>query len=88
MEPHDELSVKAKVKVKRKVPQFNHKPDLQLVRKPELRALLGLGRSQTDEVVKQPDFPKPVPLSGRPAWREADLLAWMTAPRILKRDAR
>ena len=50
---------------------------------------VGLRRTQIGELIKDGQFPKPVPLSdsGRAiAWLEADLIAWQNA-RIAARNA-
>jgi predicted DNA-binding transcriptional regulator AlpA len=47
----------------------------------ELRLILSLGRSQANEVVNRPDFPRPVRLTpnGDRRWRIAEVEAWMAA---------
>jgi prophage regulatory protein len=56
----------------------------------ELPQFVGLRRTQISELIKEGQFPRPVPLSdaGRAvAWLEVDLVAWQTA-RIAARNSK
>jgi prophage regulatory protein len=61
----------------------------RIFRRSELPPLVGLRRTQIDELISKGEFPRPIKLSdsGRAiAWLEADLAAWQ-AKRVAARDA-
>lgn len=48
----------------------------------EVAALAGVSRQRADQLTKHPKFPKPVDtLAMGPVWREADVRAFLAAPR-------
>lgn len=54
--------------------------DLQLLRLPDVCALVGLRRSSIYKLAAEGKFPKPVKLSTRAsAWRRADIARWIEA---------
>jgi prophage regulatory protein len=49
-----------------------------ILRLPELRKRIGLGRSSIYALVKQGSFPRPIPLSARAVgWSAAEVEAWL-----------
>lgn len=62
-------------------------PELRLVRLPEVRARVGLGRSAIYAAIAAGTFPQPVRLGTRcSAWPEHEIAAWIAA-RIAARPA-
>jgi prophage regulatory protein len=56
-----------------------------ILRLPELRKRIGLGRSSIYALVKQGSFPRPIPLSRRAVgWLQSDIEQWI-AERAAKR---
>jgi prophage regulatory protein len=57
----------------------------RLLRLPEVKARVGLGRTQIYEEIKEGRFPRQVALTARSvAWREADILAWIASRQEVK----
>ncbi|MEP9353876.1 AlpA family phage regulatory protein [Xanthobacter sp. KR7-65] len=57
-----------------------NEPSLRFLRVEEVYALVGIGRSFLDDLVKEGDFPTPIYLSAKTrVWVEAEVLAWMRA---------
>jgi prophage regulatory protein len=64
------------------------KPSPILLREPEVRKIVPLGRTQRAEAIARGEFPKPVKLtaSGRAvAWLEEEIIAYVAA-RVAARD--
>jgi predicted DNA-binding transcriptional regulator AlpA len=60
----------------------------RVLRRSELKSVVGLGRTQIDNLIAKGEFPAPIPLSdhGRAVgWFESEILAWQKA-RLAKRD--
>ena len=60
----------------------------RIIRRRELPAFVGLGRTQVDELIKRGEFPKPISLSdgGRAVgWLEDEIASWQRS-RLAKRD--
>ena len=52
----------------------------QLLRRKQVEAMTGLGRSSIYAAMQRGDFPKPVRLSARAvAWRQSEVAAWIEA---------
>jgi len=57
--------------------------NVAIFRKPQVRALTGLGDSTIRRMVKKGDFPAPVQLSPRAVgWRSEAVLAWIEARKV------
>ena len=51
---------------------------IEILRKPRVLELIGMGSTWLDEAVKRGDFPAPVKLGARAVgWRRADVDTWM-----------
>lgn len=52
--------------------------DIKLLRRSEVEARCGIGRSTIYDWMKRGHFPNPVKLGSRlVAWRESDIVAWL-----------
>jgi prophage regulatory protein len=60
----------------------------EILRRADLPRYTGLQRSQTDELIKQGRFPKPIRLSARRiGWLKRDVAAWQHQ-RLVARDSK
>jgi prophage regulatory protein len=56
---------------------------IKLLRRPEVEARCGIGRSTIYDWIKRGDFPQPVKLGSRTvAWRESDVVAWLESRNV------
>ena len=49
----------------------------RLIRLPQVKAMVGLGRSSIYDRIKKEAFPKPIKLGRLSVWVEAELEAWI-----------
>lgn len=62
------------------MPTTNVSPTERILRRPEVEARIGLGRSALYAMIQRGDFPAPVRLTGHAVgWRESEVDAWIAS---------